>query len=532
MNTAPELMEGASAEAALQRTFPEGALDEILLVEDASRDLLHASRRAYAAGARTLVVPPALGGGRLGWEVPLGQLRQAVVQRLDALVSAGQVRRPEADAVIVRFGLHGASGGAHEARATLGRSRQATSDAVNRVLKDLAADLAMQPLMPVPAPRLDLATRQLIVGATLSLMRGPGSEFALRQYVHMKVRAELLNDPEFPVVARSDAARQERHRLTKQWVAIASDHLDRGVIPWALLAPVEQTDREELSVWRDQDPRTAPTPSIGALRALMEHGEDHAVDAMGDAQGAVGLMLDGYRPMIELLRVASWLHAGPDAGTWRALGGPEGEGLRSAGILNVSELLALRGYPDAAVLLSGRAHDLGTESHRSSAWARFRRLMVLESVSYLRGATSVEETRRWQAALVDHLNRHGAAHHGEPLAVAIAIFRAEHAAWTASAASGASIAELVAPLGDSLTEAVAKAPTENRRRFEIVRARLGKVLDDQDALALDRQGDAAVHVADPLDGEIRSDEWYCANNVAISRWDARGTPRGQDEWRR
>lgn len=527
MTSDRQLNTGNDAFSALGRAFPEGALEDLASAERAARELLYESRRAYAGGRTAIQVPAALAGGRLGWEMPLGKLRESLTRRLDVLVADGRARREEAAAVAHRFGLLGLPGGANEARQQVGRSRQATSDAVNRVIKEVAADLAMHPLMPVSAPRIDMASRQLVVGSTLSLLRGPAREFRIRQYVHMKVRAELLNDSEFPVATTTDAERQQRHRLLKQWLAIVSDHMDRGAIPWHLVPISSSEERDELAVWLRGDPATRGTPSVGALRALAEGGHDEAVKVLGEAQGTVGLFLDGYRPLIELLQVASWLHQGPQGEGFRA-----NTGLRSAGVLSVSELVALRGYPDAAVLLAGHSHELEASALGARAWSRFRRLMVLESVSYLNGAPRVDETWRWQEALVDHLSRHGASHHGEPLAVAVAILRAEHAAWTAGAARGASVAELLAPLGEALDEALVNAPEENRRRFEIVRARLARVLADKQALALDNASDADLHLADPSDARVRSDEWYCANNVAISRWDTRGNARGQDEWRR
>ena len=148
----------------------------------------------------------------------------------------------------------------------------------------------------------------------------------------------------------------------------------------------------------------------------------------------------------------------------------KGRNLRAAAILSVAELLAVRGYPDAALTYTGVAQRVAGE--QATAWLRFRRLMICEAVSYLRGAASIEETRKWHTALVKHLNDHGASQTADPLAVAHAIMKTEHAAWTAGVASGATVEELLEPLAGSLPAALAEVSEENRQRFRIEQASL------------------------------------------------------------
>jgi hypothetical protein len=189
--------------------------------------------------------------------------------------------------------------------------------------------------------------------------------------------------------------------------------------------------------------------------------------------------------------------------------------------------LANRGYPDAAALYAGIGQDSITDPAQG-AWLRFRRLIVMEGVSYLGGAPSVEKTRQWQQTLIAHLDRFEAS--GDPIAVAYAIIRAEHAAWTAGVTSGATVDELLEPLEELLKESLSRAPTENRARFELVRSRLAELIGGSAAPGMDKLGNR-VRGRESTDGE-RFDEWYCAHPMAIARWDARAYSRGADEWRR
>ena len=524
-----DLSSGRSATAALRGTCPEHALTDALAPSEAAvRDLLQTSNSAFASGRRDIPVPAVLAGGRLDWHAPAGALRRQLIVRLDALVRAGRLQRSDARAVTARFGLEGVPGSADQARTATQRRRQATSNAVNRAIKIVAADLTMHPLMPVAAPRLDLARRQVIVGAVLSLMNGQAEDFPNRLYAHMHVRAELLGDPIFPVAAEGATDRQRRHRLAKRWLAITSDHLDRDQVPWASFPQATSDERSELKQWR-RDP-TSSTPSVGAVRALVSAGEDSAFEMISNVQGTLGLLLDGYRPLIELLRVAAWAHAPSQSPAWSALPPERVAALRSTALLVVAELLATRGYPDAAVLYAARAHDVQDQLQGATASLRLRRLIVLESVSYLRGAPTVTETRAWHEALADHLQRHGWDNPGEPLAIAHALMRTEHAAWTAGVPSGATVAELLEPIAEQLAEALARTTAENRQRFEISRARLAAVIDDDPPESAAPTMAARDGVAPARSG--RYDEWYCAYPVAVARWDARGNARGDDEWRR
>lgn len=532
MSQSPDLSVGPTAAQDLRAVFPEHALSDLLdhqaAAAAATRDLLRASNAAYASGRGTLSVPAVLAGGRLGFDAPAGLVRETLVVQLDELVRTGQVRRSDAAALVARFGLEGNPGSARDARESMGRRRQATSDAVSRALAAAAADLCLHPLTPVAAPRLKIARRQEIVGAVLSLLQGAPDEFPARLYAHVRVRAELLGDPDFPVASSGSAQRQRRHRLAQRWQAIASDHLDRDRLPWRTMPQPTAGDEEELSKWLASGRPDLRVPTVGAVRALIADGESAAFAAVDDVQGMLGLLLDGYRPLIELLRVAEWAHNGAALPPWHSIEPSRGRNLRAAAILSVAELLAVRGYPDAALTYTGVAQRVAGE--QATAWLRFRRLMICEAVSYLRGAASIEETRKWHTALVKHLNDHGASQTADPLAVAHAIMKTEHAAWTAGVASGATVEELLEPLAGSLPAALAEVSEENRQRFRIEQASLRRVLGGASANA------PPTAIAEPAHDQARwlsrYDEWYCAQPVAVARWDYRGHARESSEWRR
>ena len=122
-------------------------------------------------------------------------------------------------------------------------------------------------------------------------------------------------------------------------------------------------------------------------------------------------------------------------------------------------------------------------------------------------------------ALADHLQRHGWDSPGEPLAIAHALMRTEHAAWTAGVPTGATVAELLEPITEPLAEALARTTAENRRRFEISSVRLAAAIDDgapKNATQANAGGDSV-----PPARSVRYDEWYCAYPVSVARWDAR-----------
>lgn len=526
------------ADVALRHSFPECALTDVFdaLHGDAvatTRGLLGATRSAYSAGRRELAVPAVLTGGRLPFDARVGALRAELVGRLDRLVRVGRLRVRDAAAVRARFGLDGDVGGAPSAREATGLRRQATTDAVNRAIRVVAADISAQPLMPLEAPKLGTARRQLIVGSVLSLMHGPPERYPTRLYAQMRVRAELLGDPRFPVGPADAAERQRRRRLANRWLSIAGDHLDRDALPLDRPPPASEANYAELAAWRVAgDARTAP--SVGAIRALVAGGEAAAFADAPSVQGMLGFLLDGYRPLVELLRVAHFAHATPSsAPPWNTLDNDAADALRVAAVLSVGDLLAVRGYPDAAALYAGLGRSVATD-RASAAWLRFRRLMVMEGISYLRGPASVAQTREWHLALIEHLDRYGAGHHGEPLAVAHAIIRAEHVAWTAGVPSGATVDELLEPLGEALGAALNSAPPENRRRFALVRARLARALGETPSGPSGGEPAATGQppAAAPEDGQDRYDEWYCASPIAVARWDRRGFARGEVEWRR
>jgi hypothetical protein len=286
--------------------------------------------------------------------------------------------------------------------------------------------------------------------------------------------------------------------------------------------------KAELTEWLASGRPELRVPTVGAVRVLVATGESSAFTAVNDVQGMLGLLLDGYRPLIELLRVAGWAHNSPESAPWDSIEPSTARNLRAAAILSVAELLAVRGYPDTALIYIGVAQRVAGE--HATGWLRFRRLMICEAVSYLRGPGSIEETREWHAALVKHLNDHGASQPADPLAVAHAIMKTEHAAWTAGVASGATVEELLEPLADCLPVALAEVGDENRERFQIAQAGLAHVLGKPSASApLTTYTEPRQHQARQLS---RYDEWYCAYPVAVARWDHGGRARQSTDWRR
>jgi hypothetical protein len=62
----------------------------------------------------------------------------------------------------------------------------------------------------------------------------------------------------------------------------------------------------------------------------------------------------GYGPLVELLRVARFAQTtSVSEPPWNVLDPPATERLRVTAVLTVADLLAVRGYPDAAALYVG-----------------------------------------------------------------------------------------------------------------------------------------------------------------------------------
>lgn len=226
----------------------------------------------------------------------------------------------EVAAVIARFGLDGVSDTAHDSRSSAGRRRQATSDAINRPIRVVAADLSMQPLMPLPTPALDLARCQVIV-ESVSLINGP----PLRPTCEC---GELLSDPTFPVAAAGASERQQRHRLVNG-LAITSDHLDRDQISWSSFPQATADGHRGFEDWHRARANTAP-PSVGAMRALVTGGETSRSTRPATPRhvGAASWMATGHsssccgwrrgrRPLANRRRGARWTRIEPPPGRRR-----------------------------------------------------------------------------------------------------------------------------------------------------------------------------------------------------------------------
>ncbi len=339
--------------------------------------------------------------------------------------------------LVTRFGLDGYPGGAAEARALHGLGRQATTNAVNRAMKILAADIAEQPLLPIPRPTLDEARREEIVGTVLSTMHGPPEEHRLRRYVHWRVRRELLGHELDPQSTPGSAERQHWNRTARLWLAVSADHLDRDRLPWSAYPTVTASDTAELEQWNLQEERQRPALSVGALRALTHAGVRVAwANSEVRPLAVVGMLADGYRPMIELAQVAEWATSDedglPNDMTAYPPEMPNRFALRSQILLQVAQVVALRGYHHLAIVYVGEASRLaesvGPPTVPAGAFARFQTGLAYESISYLGGPAALDDTRFWQQRLLTDLERHGVDNPMQPFALAQAIVRSEHAA--------------------------------------------------------------------------------------------------------
>lgn len=531
------------AAAAVADVRPDHALQQLneATLPDATiaatRDLLAGSRSALREGALVLSVPAALGGGRLGWSAPAGMVREVMQGRLSELQRAGKLSREDCGLLVRRFGLHGYAGGAREARAFAGKGRQATSNAVNRVMAVLASDIAVQPLLPIELPTVDRARREEIIGSVLSTMGGGAEDHLLRRYVHARVRRHFLDDPVDEVPFQEARDRQRAHRAAQEWIAVVSDHLDRGRLPWSQYPAASAEDESDLARWLNEtDPARPEALSVGGLRAVTARGLTEVLGSAGKLQAILIAMLsDGYRPLIELTRFGAWAsrYDGTPAGeldaavSWQT---------RISALLGVAYVIAMRGYHELALAYAGRANRMINEATelRSvfTADARFRVGLAFEGISHLQGPGKLDETRKWQRRLITDLEHRSPIEPAEVLAVAQAILRTEHWAVYAELSSGKSVSKLLEPIKPMLDEAIRRSPAENTARFGVVMSRLAEEIGD--TRIVQEYGDAVL-AATATTWQVsatRYDEWYCAAPVAQARWAHRRRPDERDEWRR
>lgn len=528
--------------------LPERALgavarsgDRQLDVDSSTGDLLRESRRALKGGDLVLMVPPPLAGGRLGWTAPAGRVREVLTRRLDDLHRRGLLDRHLVRLLASRYGLDGYPGGAAEARQLHGLGRQATTNAVNQAMQILAADIAEQPVLPIPRPTLGDARREELVGTVLSTLHGPQGEHRLRRYVHWRVRRELLGHELDSRSTPGAAERQRWNRTAREWLAIAADHLDRDRLPWSAYPTVEASDMAELDHWKLQEEGRRTALSVGALRALTRTGIAAAwADARVKPLAVVGMLADGYRPLIELAQVAEWAQRDEDGlpsdPSDYGPPMPDGTTVRMQVLLQVAQVVALRGYHHLAIAYAGAASRLaasvGPPSVPAGAFARFQTGLAYESISYLRGPAALDDTRSWQQRLRADLERYGVHNPMQPFSLAQAIVRAEHAAALTGRASGSSVQELLAPIREILDASAEGNYAENRRRLEIVSRRLAVVLGDKEAARPDLRDDYEPG-AKWESPSTQYDEWYCAAPTATALWDRkRIATESTDEWRR
>lgn len=537
---ATEALRDSDPAQALQALHDQVATPDDVL--EATRELLMDSRRALKAGTLVLDVPAALAGGRLGWTAPAGLVREVTLRRLDALQLQGRLTREDCRLVVHRFGLHGYPGGARDARVAAGRGRQSTTDRINRAMRTLAADITRQPVLPIDQPTVDRAQREEIIGTVLSTMEGPPSEYELRRYVHARVRRVLLDDPVAEVPFREAAERQRAHRAAQEWIAIASDHLERGRLPWTRYPPTREGDEIELAQWREHaDPERWHVPSVGAMRALTAKGITEALTSPEQPSWrTLAMLADGYRPLIELTRLALWagdndgrqLSESRDGGlsaSQRALG-------RISTLLALSNVIALRGYHHLALAYAGRANRIISSADNISSAARadtrFRAGLTFEAISYLQGPNRIDQTRAWHQRLAADLNSRSRTEPAEVIAVAQAIIRTEHSAVWAGLGSGESVGQLLAPIQSILEDAIARTPAENCVRLGTNISRFAGMIRDKDAPERYRSIISSDTTITWSPQPSRHDEWYCAWPAAYARWDRRPGLTNRDEWRR
>jgi hypothetical protein len=505
------------------------------LVLDEAKALLLASRRALREGRLILSVPASLAGGRLHWTGRAGDVREVLTQRLSGLTRDGLVTREQAALIVARYGLDGFPGGASVARQQLGRGRQATTNALNAALRVMAADIAAQPLLPISAPQIDKARREEIVGSVLSTMSGPPEAHPLRRYVHARVRQDLLNDPVETVPLSGSTERQRAHRAVQEWIAIASDHLDRQRLPWARYPAVEPDGERELRDWLSAPDvaRSSSALSVEGVRALARPGLSELwANETDDRDQILGMLTDGYRPLIELTAIAAWASQ-PGPGTDKAHPPPIA---RATILLNLASLVALRGFHHLAITYVGRSNSI-IDSHtidpaRRRAY-RFRQGLALEAISFLRGPDQLSETRKWQARLAVDLADLPSTR-GEAQTLAQAIIRTEDCAVQVGQGVASSVAELLRPIQPVLNREFAEAPAENVARLAIVTQHLARRIGDSAALSHLAAPSVAVVSRARSAPSTRYDEWYCAWPAAMARWQlsnpALVDPQGQ--WRR
>lgn len=503
----------------------------------ATRDLLVSSRSALRDGTLVLSVPAALGGGRLGWSAPAGMVREVMQGRLSELQRAGKLSREDCGLLVRRFGLHGYAGGAQEARALAGKGRQATSNAVNRVICVLASDIAVQPLLPIELPTVDRARREEIVGSVLSTMGGGAEDHHLRRYVHARVRRHFLGDPVDEVPFREARDRQRAHRAVQEWIAVVSDHLDRDRLPWSQYPAASAEDESDLARWlKETDPATPEALSVGGLRAVTARGLTEVLGSAGKFQVVLIAMLsDGYRPLIELTRFGTWA-SGYDGTPAGELDAAVSRQTRISALLGVAYVVAMRGYHELALAYAGRANRMINETaglkSGFTADVRFRVGLAFEGISHLQGPGKLDETRKWQRRLIADLEHRIPIEPAEVLAVAQAILRTEHWAVCAEFSSGKSVSQLLEPIRPMLDEAIRRSPAESTARFGVVASRLAEEIGDTRMVEV--YGDAVLAAAETTWKEppMRYDEWYCASPAAQARWAHRRRPSDRDEWRR
>jgi hypothetical protein len=520
---------------ALQQLHDATTLPDVAMA--ATRDLLVASRSSLRAGTLVLSVPAALGGGRLGWSAPAGMVREVMQGRLSELQRAGKLSREDCGLLVRRFGLHGYAGGAQDARALAGKGRQATSNAVNRVMAVLASDIAVQPLLPIEMPTVDRARREEIIGCVLSTMGGGAEDHQLRRYVHARVRRHFLDDPVDEVPLREARDRQRAHRAVQEWIAVVADHLDRGRLPWSQCPVASAEDESDLARWlKETDPSRPEALSVGGLRAVTARGLTQVLGSAGKFQAILIAMLsDGYRPLIELTRFGAWA-SGYDGTPAGELDAAVSRQTRISALLGVAYVVAMRGYHELALAYAGRANRMINEAtglrRTFTADARFRVGLAFEGISHLQGPRKLDETRKWHRRLITDLEQRSQVEPAEVLAVAQAILRTEHWAVYAGYSSGRSVSHLLEPIKPMLDEAISRSPAENTARFGVVVSRLAEAIGD--ARIVQAYGDAVL-AATATTWEApptRYDEWYCAAPVAQALWAQRRRPSERDEWRR
>lgn len=514
MSSGGLITDGAEALATLEAGKLESSLTRLV------RDL----NAALASGKTEVCVPARLAGGRMGWSARCGVIRSEFRQRLDACVRDGRIDGDVARTLVVRYGLEGWHGTAQAAREVTALERQATSNRVNAALRALAADLALHPLAPVDAPDLATARREAIVVSVLAQLAGGEEEQPLRNYIHARIRSEILGH-QVPRLrgAGDSAARQRWHREIRRWEASVEHHLDENRLASpAFLAVAGQPTLEALNDWlddRSREVRTLPDDVFAALLHFFAEMPDEMPVVLGPQQFGFAMLraVGPTAPADQLL----WF-------TDRH--GVAEQVLEPLCLMLASTGLAERGYPHIGEAAACRAERSIDASLTSATWqagqAALADLRVDAAVcrwkaSFAMGPHRLRRTRSCVEHLAADLRRFPRVHRHHPTVV-LAQLVTEMWATLAGAPAASTIEEAVAPVAEWLPPSLAEGqPHDQAAILTELRDLAGLLGDDARAETAQEALREAGFVVPPFPSDPRptvTDELRCGRAITRLRW--------------